>query len=415
MNYRLAQVCAVVVGLWCGSTFAVTGTATINCTEQNIANGKKELTCALGEVKFVVPNTVSLPSSANGNSFDLTTQSSGFTCNPTVTGVAGGSQQTSTFTANCSGNTPPTTFAWSALDATAATAASLSIANSAVQDTTATLTLGTNVASLGIRLTACQSAGVGCQNFDRAVTNTSLVLTPTNCALTGVPSAAVSEQASLSLGVTGCQNLQSPTSYTWRYNGASIGSGASVSHIPFPTGTSATSGVYSLVVCNPNGNTSAGCMTVPNANGVTVTKAQSSGGELALCPSGARIEGQIDLGREGSKLFSVYSVDNGDVPIVFRVIVPNPTPAGETQARLTWNSSIGAAAGKTIKISRNQACGTVGASTLGTTWSSGARNVNYTTGPSALLPYFDAGSVWYVMVTTPACTQNCNFNLEIFK
>jgi hypothetical protein len=412
MKQRIVQALAFVAGLCSGAAFAVTGTATITCNEQSIAGGKKELTCALGEVKFVVPNTVSLPSSANGNSFDLTSQSSGFTCNPTVTGVPGGSQQSSTFTANCSGNTPPTTFTWAPIDTAAATAASLSILNASAQDTSATLTLGTNVASLGIRLTACVSAGVSCQNFDRAIANTSLVLTPTGCALTGVPTTPISEQGSLSLGVTGCQNLQSPISYTWRYNGVNVGSGASLSHIPFPSGSTATSGVYSLTVCNPNGNATVGCMTVPNANGATVTKASTSGGELALCPGGARVEGQIDFGRESSKLFTVYGVDNGNVPIVFRVIVPNPTPAGEVSARLTWNSSNGASTGKTVTISRNQACGTVGASTLGTTWDAGSRNVTYR---SSTTPYFDAGSVWYVMMTSPGCTANCNFNLEIFK
>jgi hypothetical protein len=414
MNQHIAHALVVAVGLWWGIANAVTGTATINCTEQTIAGGKKELTCALGEVKFVVPNTVSLPSSANGNSFDLTTQSSGFTCNPTVTGVAGGSQQTSTFTANCSGNTPPTTFSWSAIDSAAATAASLSIANSAAQDTSATLTLGTSVASLGIRLTACLSAGVGCQNFDRSIANTSLVLTPTGCALTGVPGAAgVAEQASVSLGVSGCQNLQSPTSYTWRYNGTTVGSGASLSHVPFPTGTTATTGVYSLTVCNPNGNASVGCMTVPSPNGVTVTKSVLAPGELALCPVGTpAIQGEIDFSKDSSRLFSQYGVDNGDIPVVFRVRVPNPTPAGETAAQLVWNSSIGVATGKTVKISRNQACGTVGAATLGTTWSTGVKNVNYR---SSTIPYFDAGSVWYVMVTSPGCTANCNFNLEIFR
>lgn len=412
MNYRLARVCAIAMFLLSGSAYAVTGTATINCTEQAVSGGKKELTCALGEVKFIVPNTLALPTSTSGATFDLTTQSTGFTCNPTVTGVAGGSQQTSTFTANCSGNTPPTTFSWLPLDTVAATAASLAIANASAQDTTATLTLGTNVASLGIRLTACQSAGVGCQNFDRAISNTSIVLTPTGCTLTGVPSSAVAALASVSLGVSGCQNLQSPTTYTWRYNGGNVGAAAALSHVPFPTGSTATTGVYSLLVCNPNSTANVGCMTVPNANGVTVTKASTIGGELSLCPSGSRIDGSIEFARESSKLFSVYSNDSGDIPVVFKIIVPNPTPAGETSARLTWNSSIGAATGKTIKISRDQACGTVGASILGTTWDAGSKNITYR---SNTVPYLDAGSVWYVSVTSPGCTANCNFNLEIFK
>jgi hypothetical protein len=413
MSYRCIYFAGTIAAMLSSSAFAVTGTATLNCTEQDAGGGKKEITCALGTLKFIVPNTISLPSASNGNQFDLTTSASGFTCNPTVSGVSGGSQQISTFTGNCTGASPPTVFTWGAIDSTAATAAALSIANATEQSTTATLTLGSNVASLGIRLSACQSAGVGCQSFDRSIVNTSLVVTPTACTLTGVPTSSISEGASISLGVTSCQNLQGLPTYSWRFNGALVGGNASTlsQHVPFPVGVAATSGVYTLTVCNPNGNATVGCMTVPNSNGVTVNKATTTGGELSLCPSGTVIDGSIDLGRESSRLFQ-SNTGSGDIPVVFKVIVPNPTPAGEVSARFTWNSSIGASTGKTLKISRNQACGTVGESTLGSVWSEGAKNVTYR---SSGTPYFDAGSTWYVMVTSPGCTQNCNFNLEIFK
>ncbi|MGL4232261.1 MAG: hypothetical protein ACRCWJ_12920 [Casimicrobium sp.] len=406
-------------GFFLNVSEAVTGTATIECVEQDIGNGKKELTCNLGAVKFVVPNSLSLPPSVSGNQFDLTASSTGFACNPTVSGVAGGTQQQSTFTANCTGSSAPTVFTWAAIDPTAAAAASLNIQNPSAQNTTASLTLGAAVSSLGIRFTACTTQGVGCQTFDRSIANTSIVQTPSGCSITGVPTSAVAENANVNLGVSGCQNLQGSPTYTWRYNGGnSIGSATTLSHVPFPSSSSAASGSYTLTVCNPNGNATTGCATFPNANGVTVNKA-SSGGELALCPAGTVFgivsadgaQGVIDFGRESSKLFRGVT-DSGDIPVVFRVTVPNPTPSGETEARLTWNSSIGASTGKTVKISRNQACGSVGAATLGSTWDSGARNVTYR---ASSVPYFDAGSVWYVMVTSPGCTANCNFNLEIFK
>jgi hypothetical protein len=413
MQKSYMRVCvSVLAAFGLQGAFAVTGTATINCTEQDIGGGKKELTCTLGSVKFVVPNTLSLPNSSNGNQFDLTTASTGFTCNPTVTGVAGGSQQTSTFTSNCTGNSPPTTFTWSWLDAAAASAAQATIANPSTQDTSATLTLGSNVASLGVRLTACTSAGVGCQNFDRAIANTTLVLTPTNCSLTGVPSGnAVAENASVQLNVAGCQNLQAGVTYTWRFNGQSVGTSLPLSHTPFPAGSTATSGIYILSVCNPNSTTTVGCMTVPNANGLTITKTSTSGGELALCPAGAAIDGTIDLSQEASKVFFGYT-SSGNAPLVYRVIVPPTLPGGDTNAAIAWNSSPGAAVGKTIQISRDQACGTVGAATLGTTWSSGQRLVFYRTSQT---PYFSPGSTWYVSVTSPNCTADCNVKLEIVR
>jgi hypothetical protein len=395
---------------------AATGTATITCEEGPVVSGKKELTCRFDPIKLVVPSTLSLPAAGSGNTFDLTTSSSGFSCAPTASSVPSGSVQISNLAANCTGATAPGDVTWAAVSATAASAVSLQIADTKALTTTASLNFPATTTSLALTLTACTSAGVGCQSYSTSIANSTALVTPTACALTGIPSSQVSEAAALNLGVTGCQGLQSGASYEWRYNGATVGQSASLNHTPFPTGSTLTTGSYVLRVCNPGATTTAGCMSVPNTNGATVTKATTSGGELALCPAGTTIVGTADLSASNTNSITSVTIytDNGNVPQVLRVRVPSPTPPGDVSARVVWNSSIGASTAKTVTISRDQACGTVGAATLGSTIDAGGRSVRYSTGATTL-PYFDAGSTWYIMLTSPGCTSYCNANLEVYR
>ncbi len=418
-KFRSALLAAFVFGgAQAHAQSSVTGTANVTCTEASIGNNKKELTCTFAPVKLIVPSSLSLPGSANGNSFDLTASSS-FSCAPTASAVPSGSVQTSNLAANCTGAAAPGDITWAATSSTAGAAVSLQIANPKATTTTASLNFPSTTNALALTLTACQSVGVGCQSYSTSIANSTAIVTPTGCQLTGAPTSSVAIAASVNLGVSSCQGLQAGATYDWLYNNASVGSATTLSHVPFPTGGTATSGVYLLRVCNPGGTVSAGCMSVPNANGLTVTRtAQSGGSELSLCDqqfgTGAvTIQGTMNFGTENIKGFQGYT-SNGNVPAVYRVIVPNPTPANDVSARIVWNSSIGASTTKVVKISRDQACGTVGANTLGDLFDAGGKAVRYSTSATTP-PYFDAGSTWYVMISSPGCTDNCNFNLEFYR
>jgi hypothetical protein len=388
----------------------VVGNTSVTCSEAAVAGGKKELTCTFAPIKLIVPNTLTLPTSANGATFDLTSGSSGaYVCAPSASAVAGGASAVSNIAANCTG-TLPGDYTWAA----GSGAPAMVFGDAKASSTTATLTIPATSASAALNLTVCPTAGAttGCQTFSTTIANSTYVGAPTGCAITGLTSTQIRSGASVNLGVTGCSGLQTGATYNWLYNAASVGTATTLSHIPFPAGSSATSGTYVLRVCNPSSPTAA-CRDFPSANGTTVTLFTDNGNPLAACAAGSSIIGTIDLSKETFFQLGVAMGDNGAASGVLRVIVPNPTPVGDAAAYVNWNSSIGNPTGKNVLVSKDAACVTNGPtsqSLANGSFDAGGTNLRYTS-TSLTLPYLNPGT-WYIAISSPGCVDKCNFNFE---
>jgi hypothetical protein len=357
-----------------------------------------------------VPNTLALPPAANGATFDLTSASSGaYVCAPSASGVAGGASGVSSIAANCTG-TLPGDYTWVA----GSGAPAMVFADAKSSSTTATLTIPATSASAALNLTVCPSAGVttGCQTFSTSITNSTYVGAPTSCVITGLSATQIRSGASVNLGVTGCAGLQAGATYSWLFNAANVGSAATLSHVPFPANSTATSGTYVLRVCNPS-SPSAVCRDFPSTNGTTVTLLTDIGNPLAACAVGSSIIGTIDLSRDTFIQQGVINGDNGAASGVLKVIVPNPTPVGDAAAYVNWNSSIGNPTGKNVLVSKDAACVTNGSTSqllANGSFDAGGTNLRYTS-TSLTLPYLNPG-IWYIAISSPGCTDKCNFNFE---
>jgi len=234
-----------------------------NCTQTSSTT----ISCQ-STLTFTVPaGLITLQSQPTGTGFALT--SSGTSVNPSCTVTAPSTAvpgTTLSLSASCATYTPGYTYQWTAP----------SVANPTSQTISPVMTVGGLSYSVNVcyadQLTRCSTV-----TGSIAADSGTGVTIPSSCSITP-QGPVVASGASLTLSVA-CSGGSAPTTWAWRKDGNAVGSSSSsLTDIPFPTSSQATTAVYTVTVSN-----SAGSAAVTPST--TATK-QTSTSIVNYCPVG---------------------------------------------------------------------------------------------------------------------------------
>ncbi len=365
-----------------------------NCTQTSSTT----ISCQ-STLTFTVPaGLITLQSQPTGTGFALT--SSGTSVNPSCTVTAPSTAvpgTTLSLSASCATYTPGYTYQWTAP----------SVANPTSQTISPVMTVGGLSYSVNVcyadQLTRCSTV-----TGSIAADSGTGVTIPSSCSITP-QGPVVASGASLNLSVT-CQGGSAPTTWAWRKDGNPVGSSSSsLTDIPFPTSSQATSAVYTVVVSN-----SAGAAAVTPST--TATK-QTSTSIVNYCPVGQGYPNYEWFTSTAHNTTDIRPQYGDNIYTIKFTIASTQSTVGRalsTLPKIIFAEAPGSpAAIKDIRVSQNPCDFTGTAQVIGTDGPDGWRYISIND-PSRVGFGFASitTGVWYINVRNSGCSGVCDTRVE---
>ena len=366
-----------------------------NCTQTSSTT----ISCQ-STLTFTVPaGTVTLQSQPSGNGFAL--NSTGTSVNPscTVTAPASAAAGTTvTLSASCATYTAGYTYQW--------TAPAISSAPTS-QSTSATMTAG----GMNYSVTVCYvDQPTRCSTVTGTIADAGSGITPPSDCSIPQQGPVVASGASLNLTVN-CNGGSAPTTWAWRKDGNPVGSSSSsLTDIPFPTSSQATSALYTVTVSN-----SAGAAAVTPST--TVTK-QTTTSVVNYCPVGQAYPNYEWFNSTAHNALNIRPQYGDNIYVIRFTIAPTQSTAGRSLSTLPtviFAEAPGSPASiKDIRISQNPCDFTGSAQVIGTDGPDGWRYVSINDPSRTGFGFAKLTTgTWYLNVRNQGCSGVCDTHVEV--